>query len=147
MVFRRRRRPLVRAGALALSLASYLLSIGPATAGVVYCISHSGHSGFELVAAGQQGCSPECGDEAEGPDHEGLQAEAGDCTDVALSLPQNVRRTVSGDPAPAPTAFAPFRQHTAATEAADAGIPRSQTALSPPRSAPSILIASTVLTI
>lgn len=147
MLFRRRSRPLVRAGALALALASYLLSIGPATAGVVYCISHSGRSGFELVAAGQRGCAPDCGDEVEDRDHEGLQAEAGDCTDVALSLPQNVRRTGAGDTAAAPSPLPLFRQDAAMPSPAGTSVPQGQTALSPPRSAPSMLIAFTVLTI
>lgn len=147
MVFRRKRRALVRAGALALSLASYLLSIGPATAGVIYCISDSGHSGFEVVAAGQSGCASCCHDPLEGSEHDGLGAERDECTDVAWALPQNAGRNGSVVAGPTLLPLPLLLAAGPSPDRATAAGPRSQTALAPPRSSPSMLIVSTVLTI
>jgi len=145
--FRTRRKVLARLGTFAVVLASYLFSLGPATASVIYCISDAGHSGFELVASGQSGCASCCHDPVEGGANDGLQAEAHECTDIALSLPQDVRRANVDVTATAPSPLPPLRQDSAAAAPVAVTGTRSQTALSPPRSAPSMLIAFTVLTI
>jgi hypothetical protein len=144
--FRRRRNVQARIGTIALVLATYLLSSAPATASVIYCITDAGHSGFELVASGERGCASCCHDEVDRGNHEGFAA-ADECTDVFLALAQDLRRASPGVAAPALLPFVhaqtwarPSRQ-PAPSRAPD------QTALAPPRSAPSALIAFTVLTI
>jgi hypothetical protein len=145
--FRSRRKVLARLGTFAVVLASYLFSLGPATASVIYCISDTGHSGFELVAAGQSGCASCCHDPVEGGAHDGLQAQAHECTDVALSLPQDVRRANGDVTASTPWPLPLLQQDEAAVTPVAVTGTRSQTVLSPPRSSPSMLVAFTVLTI
>lgn len=143
----RRGRFLARAGSVAAALATCLLSLAPATASVVYCIGQPGHSGFELVAGGESGCAGCCHDAEHRSADGDTAANAGECVDVLVSVPQDLPRTgcVAAD---AGTPALPLVQPAPATmpRGRRTSIPNPATP-PPAASSPSAWIAFTVLTI
>ena len=147
MPFRGRRRTSRRIAIVACSLLTYLVSVAPAAASVVYCISDDGHEGFELVAAGERGCASCCHDLPSEPAHEGFSPTPTECTDIALSSDQALRASVTAERetavfAPALVAMLPppSRFDTRTFESARADH-------APPRSSPSVFLRHTVLLI
>jgi hypothetical protein len=145
MPFLRRRRAGHRIAIVALSLASYLFSVAPAAATVVYCISEDGHEGFELVASGERGCASCCHDLPDEPAHEGFEPTPSECTDIALSTDQAIRANPATErdeivfaPALVATLHVPLRTQT---------LERVAATREPQRGSPAVFLRHTVLLI
>jgi hypothetical protein len=146
VLFRRRRQASQRIAIVAALVFTYLASVAPAAATIIYCIG-DGHSGFERVSGGERGCASCCHELPEAPAHDEHEAEPSECTDIALSSEQALRAGACADrhdfASVAPLGL-PMRMYD---HAALQGARRDLRAEAPPGAATSELRRSVVLLI
>jgi hypothetical protein len=77
-----RTRRIRQALAVGIGVAFHLLSLTPAAASLIYCISTDDHGGFERVPGIERACGSCCKDEV--VSREAASGKATDCTDVVV---------------------------------------------------------------